>query len=149
MTQKNLSLLELADAWTLIDECLENCAKRGDTRLAELIQASVGVCIAREALKEEKETFPSEVHKDTRFLEYGDKYESAVDVAIRLGFEVPSPYEGALGATVVKSCRHLRLPKKTRYSTALHQPVSCNLYPADNFHVTRAVYNYCINQGFK
>lgn len=149
MTQKNLSLLELADAWTLIDECLENCAKRGDTKLAELIQASIGVCIAREAFIEHQERFPIEHKEKFPSDKSQELYESSTDVAIRLGYKVPSSYDGALGATVTRQCRHLIAPKGTRYSRYPNKQLNCNLYPAGHWEVERVVANYCISQGFK
>lgn len=77
------------------------------------------------------------------------QYEGAVDVAIRLGFTVPSSYEGSLGASVKRTCGHLLIGKNNRYSTASHKQVPANMYPAYNTEVENAVRSYCVGKAFK
>lgn len=78
-----------------------------------------------------------------------EEYEGAVDVAIRLGYSVPSNYEGALGNHVRKTCEKWIVGKNKRYSAASAKQVPANMYPAYNEEVEWAVADYCLKKAFR
>lgn len=78
-----------------------------------------------------------------------EQYEGAIDVAIRLGFRVPSNYEGALGNHVRKTCENFIVGKNKRYSSASAKQVSANMYPAYHPEVEDAVMDYCVKKAFR
>lgn len=78
-----------------------------------------------------------------------EQYEGAVDVAIRLGFRVPSNYEGALGNHVRKTCENFIVGKNKRYSTSSAKQISANMYPAYHPEVECAVMDYCLKKAFR
>lgn len=81
-------------------------------------------------------------------------YEGAVDVSIRLGFNVPKNYEGSLGTFVKKQCSDLIVKidgetvKDYRMSAASNKLIGATMYPAFNEQVESAVRLYCTNKGF-
>ena len=77
-----------------------------------------------------------------------DVPESAVEVSIRLGYEVPHNYESSLGRAVKKKCEDLLVGKSSRYSTANDIKITINVYPPNNERVENAVTEYCTNKSF-
>ena len=77
-----------------------------------------------------------------------DVPESAVEVSIRLGYEVPHNYESSLGRAVKKKCEDLLVGKSSRYSTANDIKLEINVYPPNNKRVQDAVIEYCESKNF-
>ncbi len=113
----------------------------GDLQLAQLLKSRLGNLVLAE---QQQLLAPAKVQ--TAVVE---QYEGAVDVAIRLGFSVPSNYEGSLGMAVKKRCEHLLIGKNNRYSTASHKQVLANMYPAYHPEVEAAVKEYCEMKEFR
>lgn len=107
----------------------------GDLQLAQLLKSRLGNLILAEQQQLLK---PVDV----------PQYEGVIDVAIRLGYNVPSNYEGALGVAVKKNCGHLMVGHNKRYSTASHKQICAGMYPAGNKQVEEAVTEYCLNKVF-
>jgi hypothetical protein len=131
-----LSFETIANCTSQMSQCAEQFEKSGDLQLAQLIKTTMGnqlLILNQNLLK------PVEV----------EEYEGCVDVAIRLGFAVPSNYEGSLGAFVQKQCGHLMIGQNNRYSTASHKKVPAFMYPAKNQEVEQAVTSYCVSKSFK
>jgi len=108
----------------------------GDLQLAQLLKSRLGNLILAEQQNLLK---PVEVQQ----------YEGAVQIALRLGYSVPPNFEGTLGKEVRKRCGHLILGQNQRYSTASHQQVAANMYPANNAEVEAAVIEYCVSRSFR
>lgn len=118
-------------------DLLQMFSASGDIQLAQVLKTRFGNQLLAE----------NQILANT--TELVTQYEGAVDVAIRLGFNVPSSYEGSLGAAVKRSCGHLLVGKNNRYSTASHKQVPANMYPACNTEVENAVRSYCVGKAFK
>lgn len=130
-----LSFETIANCTSQMSQCAEQFEKSGDLQLAQLIKTTMGnqlLILNQNLLK------PVEV----------EEYEGAVDVAIRLGFAVPSNFGGSLGAFVKKQCGHLMIGQNNRYSTASRKKVPAFMYPAKNQEVEQAVTNYCVSKSF-
>jgi hypothetical protein len=70
--------------------------------------------------------------------------ETAIDVAIRLGFSVPGNFEGKLGGYVKSCCEHLILDvKDNRTAANSGKRLAVNCYPANNEEIESAVIEYC------
>lgn len=113
----------------------------GDLQLAQLLKSRLGNLI----LAEQQHLFPS---AKTQPLEI-EQYEGAIDVAIRLGFSVPSNFEGSLGNHVKHQCGYLLIGKNIRYSNSSGKQIPANMYPAYCSEVEDAVRNYCVGKAFK
>jgi hypothetical protein len=68
--------------------------------------------------------------------------EGSIDVAIRLGIQVPKNFESSLGRYVSQRCKHLLQVKNKRYSSSSEKIVTANMYPANNSEVEKAVMEY-------
>jgi hypothetical protein len=82
------------------------------------------------------------------------RFEGVVDVAIRLGFKIPSGYESSLGNHVGKTLAHLRVSinderlKDYRFNLASGKRVPAFMYPAFNKEIEASVTEYCTKKGF-
>lgn len=107
----------------------------GDLQLAQLLKVQFG---NRMLAEQQNLLKPVEV----------PQYEGVIDVAIRLGFSVPSNYESALGTHVAKQFKHLAIGKDKRYSTASSKQIGANMYPANDPDVEKLVLDYCVSKAF-
>lgn len=107
----------------------------GDLQLAQLLKVQFGNRMLAE-------------HQN--FLNPADvpQYEGVIDVAIRLGFNVPKNYESALGVHVAKQFKVLAIGKDKRYSMASAKQVGANMYPANDPEVEQSVLDYCLTKAF-
>jgi KilA-N domain len=84
----------------------------------------------------------------------GIRYEGCIDVAIRLGYKVPSRFEGAMGRNIKSQVPHLVIKaneddlKDYRASSTSGKVVPAFMYPAFNEEVESAVTDYCETKGF-
>lgn len=107
----------------------------GDLQLAQLLKNKLG-----NALLAEQQMLPG-----TTALQL----EGAVDVAIRLGFQVPRNFECTLGKYVKSRCAHLIQGTGQRYSNASAKQIPAIMYPANNPEVEGAVLDYCVSKAFR
>lgn len=131
----NLTLPEIADSTLKMSKCINQFENSGDYQLAQLLKSTLGNLILSENQKVLK---PVDV----------EQYEGVIDVAIRLGFNVPSNYEGSLGNFVKKKCGELIVCHNKRYSTSSHKQVMASMYPANSEEVESAVTEYCVSKAF-
>jgi hypothetical protein len=68
--------------------------------------------------------------------------EAVVEVAIRLGYSVPSGVENGLGRYVANRCGDLIVGKDERYAASSGKKIGANLYPAYNTRVEETVHSY-------
>jgi phage anti-repressor protein len=108
----------------------------GDLQLAQLLKSRLGNLILAE--QQQQKSLTSVV----------EQYEGAIDVAIRLGYSVPSNYESSLGRYVKRNCGDLLLGQNNRYSTSSHKQIPANMYPAHNPEIEKAVINFCTTKKF-
>ena len=122
-------------------QAIQMFSNSGDLQLAQLLKSRLGNLV----LAEQQQLLAS----TTTQAVVVEQYEGAVDVAIRLGFSVPSNYEGSLGMAVKKKCEYLLIGKNNRYSTTSQKQVPANMYPANHPEVEAAVKDYCVRKAFK
>ena len=116
-------------------EAIKFFTGNGDLQLAQLAKAHLG---NRYLASQQKLLKPVDV----------PQYEGVIDVAIRLGFNVPPNYESSLGNHVAKTFKHLALGQDKRYSLASSKQVGANMYPANDPDVEKAVLDYCVSKSF-
>jgi hypothetical protein len=125
------------EALKVHNDVISDCERRGDYQLAQLLKSSLANIVARSV-----QALPS---ADKPVVE---QYESAVEVATRLGYRVPPNYESSLGGAVSKVCGELIRERNQRWSSTSGIKVPANMYPAYNPDVEDAVESYCIKKGF-
>lgn len=116
-------------------EAIKFFTGNGDLQLAQLAKCHLG---NRYLASQQKLLKPVDV----------PQYEGVVDVAIRLGFNVPSNYESALGTYVAKQLKHLAIGQDKRYSTASSKQVGANMYQSNDSEVEKLVLDYCVSKAF-
>ena len=107
----------------------------GDLQLAQLLKNKLG-----NALLAEQQMLPGTT---------APQLEGAVDVAIRLGFQIPRNFECTLGKYVKSRCAHLIQGTGQRYSNASAKQIPATMYPANNPEVEGAVLDYCVSKAFR
>jgi hypothetical protein len=107
----------------------------GDLQLAQLLKNKLG-----NALLAEQQMLPGTTVP---------QLEGAVDVAIRLGFQVLRNFECTLGKYVKSRCAHLIQGTGQRYSNASAKQIPATMYPANNPEVEGAVLDYCVSKAFR
>lgn len=107
----------------------------GDLQLAQLLKNKLG-----NALLAEQQMLPGTTVP---------QLEGAVDVAIRMGFQVPRNFECTLGKYVKSRCAHLIQGAGQRYSNASAKQIPATMYPANNPEVEGAVLDYCVSKAFR
>jgi hypothetical protein len=108
---------------------------KGSLKIAQLIECRLGNLLLAEQQNILK---PADV----------PQYEGVVEVATRLGFNVPANYQSALGSEVGKTCSHLRVGHNQRFSQVSGNKVAACMYPANHPDVETAVRNYCVAKSF-
>lgn len=116
-------------------EAIKFFTGNGDLRLAQLAKVHLG---NRYLASQQKLLKPVDL----------PQYEGVIDVAIRLGFNVPSNYEGALGTHVAKYFKHLAIGHDKRYSAASAQTIGANMYPVKHPDIEKSVLDYCVSKAF-
>lgn len=131
---KTLSLEQVADSSLKMMTCVEKLENSGDYQLAQLLKSTLGNLIIKETRASQQAEVP--------------QYEGVIDVALKLGFNVPANYEGSLGAFVKKRCGHLLVCHNKRYSVSSHKQIMASMYPANHKEVESAVMDYCVKKAF-
>lgn len=108
----------------------------GDLKLAQLLKVQLG---NRLLIEQQSMLQPAEMPQP---------YEGVVEVATRLGFNVPANYQSSLGTKVGEACRHLRVGHNERFSDTSGNKVPACMYPARHPEVEEAVRNYCVSKSF-
>jgi hypothetical protein len=116
-------------------EAIKFFVENGDLQLAQLAKVHLG---NRYLASQQKLLKPTGI----------PEYEGVVDVAIRLGFNVPSNYESALGRHVKALYGDLMIGQDKRYSTSSSKQIGANMYPARHPGVENAVRDYCVSKSF-
>ena len=120
--------------------------ERGDLKLAAIIRNKIGNSV----LLETKHTETKDTEANTNVITSVDLKlpESALDVSMRLGYNVPHNYESALGKAVKSKCEDLLMSKDPEYSNTVYVKANPNIYPPNNKRVEDAVVEYCKNKNF-
>jgi hypothetical protein len=108
----------------------------GDIQLAALLKNRLGNLL----LAEQQQQLTGDI---------AEQLEGVVEVALRLGFQVPKNYECTLGKYVKQHCAHLARGMNQRYSYASSKQVPATMYPANNPEVEGAVLDYCVTKAFR
>ena len=127
--------------------------ERGDLKLAAIIRNKIGNSVLLETKDTEANTnviTSVDTETDTNVITSVDLKlpESALDVSMRLGYNVPHNYESALGKAVKSKCEDLLMSKDPDYSQTVYVKANPNIYPPNNKRVEDAVIEYCRNKGF-
>ena len=115
--------------------------ERGDLKLAAIIRNKIGNSVLLETKNTEANTNVN-TSVDLKLPE------SALDVSMRLGYNVPHNYESALGKAVKSKCEDLLMSKDPEYSQTVYVKANPNIYPPNNKRVEDAVIEYCKNKNF-
>ena len=115
--------------------------ERGDLKLAAIIRNKIGNSVLLETKNTEANTNVN-TSVDLKLPE------SALDVSMRLGYNVPHNYESALGKAVKSKCEDLLMSKDPEYSNTVYVKANPNIYPPNNKRVEDAVIEYCKNKNF-
>ena len=115
--------------------------ERGDLKLAAIIRNKIGNSVLLETKNTEANTNVN-TSVDLKLPE------SALDVSMRLGYNVPHNYESALGKAVKSKCEDLLMSKDPEYSNTVYVKANPNIYPPNNKRVEDAVVEYCKNKNF-
>jgi hypothetical protein len=124
-------------ALTTIQSLLDTARQLGNQRLIQQLEVQLSqYCDAYVSIKQlppSNQTEQEQKHVET-----------AVDVAIRLGKQIPSNLESSLGKYVKKHCGHLLLDEKdNRTAASSGKRLSVNCYPANNEQIEACVIDYC------
>jgi Prophage antirepressor len=115
--------------------------QKGDLKLAAIIRAKIGNSVLIETKNTEVNT--SVINSVDLNLP-----ESALDVSLRLGYNIPPNYESALGKAVKSKCEDLLMSKYPEYSKTDYVKTKPNIYPPKNKRVEDAVIAYCKDKNF-
>jgi prophage antirepressor-like protein len=111
-------------------DALQYLTDNGDLQLASLLKTRFGNLLLAE---QQKNLLGESVSYNL---------EGVVDVAIRLGFDIPKNLESNLGKFVKKRCVDLVQGQNIRYSSSSQKTVPANMYPANNPEVENAVLDF-------
>jgi hypothetical protein len=120
---------------------LDRAQKLGNQRLIQQFEVQISqYCDAYVSIKQlppSNQTEQEQKHVET-----------VVDVAIRLGKQIPSNLESSLGKFIKNHCGHLLLDEKdSRTSASSGKRLSVNCYPANNVEIENHVLAYCQIKG--
>jgi hypothetical protein len=116
--------------------CIEFFTNSGDIQLAQLLKNRIGNLV----LAEQHQLLTGTVV---------EQLEGVVEVALRLGFQVPKNFECTLGKYVKQQCSHLARGVNQRYSNASAKQIPATMYPVNNPEVEGAVLDYCVMKSFR
>ena len=116
--------------------CIEFFTNSCDIQLAQLLKNRIGNLV----LAEQHQLLTGTVV---------EQLEGVVEVALRLGFQVPKNFECTLGKYVKQQCSHLARGVNQRYSNASAKQIPATMYPVNNPEVEGAVLDYCVMKSFR